>query len=355
MVDSGLGARPGTGQVEAPPRRILVIGPSWLGDMVMAQSMFKLLARAAGTVIEVLAPPVFSPLLSRMPEVGDCIASPFQSGHLDLRARYRLGRELAERKYDQAIILPNSWKSALTPYWARIPVRTGYVGEQRWGLVNDMRRLDKRKLPMTVQRFAALATAEDDTSFEIDPVRPMLKSYPRAQQSAARCVDVEVEGGPVLALIPGARYGPAKRWPAEYFAQLASSILDRGWRVWLLGSSGDAKLAADINHRCAGKCVDLSARTTIDQAIDLMSLAAVIVSNDSGMMHVAAALGKPLVAIFGSTDPGHTPPLSPNSKVVYLGLSCSPCFKRECPLHHLNCLTGVTPGHVLDAVDEVAG
>ena len=337
------------------PRRILIVGPTWLGDMVLAQSLFKALYRVAGTVIDVLAPAPFGPLLSRMPEVGNHIESPFHPGKLDLRVRHRLGRNLSVRGYNQAIILPNSWKSALTPFWARIPMRTGYVGEQRWGLVNDIRKLDKSKLSMTVQRFAALAGPEGAADIDIEQIRPRLESPPPAQQSTAGQFGVTVAGQPVLVLCPGAQYGPAKRWPAEYFAQIALSRLNRGWQVCILGSNADAVIAADINGRCGDRCVDLTARTSIDQAMDIMGLATVIVSNDSGLMHVAAALGKPLVAIFGSTDPAHTPPLSTNSKIEYLGLSCSPCFERECPLQHLNCLTGLTPDGILHAMDEVAG
>ena len=339
----------------AAQRRILVVGPSWLGDMVLAQSLFKALFRVTDTVVDVLAPAPFGPLLSRMPEVGDHIASPFRPGKLDFNVRFRLGRDLSERGYDQAIILPNSWKSALAPFWARIPLRTGYVGEQRWGLVNDIRRLDKSGLPMTVQRFAALARPEGMAKTDIDPPRPRLDSPPQAQQSTAAQVGVSSADQPILVLCPGAQYGPAKRWPAEYFAQIASSRLDHGWQVCLLGSSADVAVAGAINGRCGHRCIDLTARTSIDQAMDIMGLATVIVSNDSGLMHAAAALGKPLVAIFGSTDPAHTPPLSTNSRIEYLGLPCSPCFKRECPLQHLNCLTGVTPDSILQAMDEVAG
>jgi heptosyltransferase-2 len=323
--------------------------------MVLAQSLFKALYRVSDTVIDVLAPAPFGPLLSRMPEVGDHIEPPFRRGKLDLGVRYHLGRDLSGRGYDQAIILPNSWKSALTPFWARIPMRTGYVGEQRWGLVNDIRKLVKSKLPMTVQRFAALAGPESAADIDIDPIRPRLDSRPQAQQSTAGQFGVIISDQPVLVLCPGAQYGPAKRWPAEYFAQIASSRLDRGWQVCILGSSADAAIADEINGRCGHGCIDLTARTSIDQAVDIMGLATVIVSNDSGLIHVAAALEKPLVAIFGSTDPAHTPPLSTNCKIEYLGLACSPCFKRECPLHHLNCLTGLTPDGILRAMDEVAG
>lgn len=350
MVDADIALAP------LAPRRILVMGPSWLGDMVMAQSLFRALFQVPGTVIDVLAPAPFGPLLSRMPEVSEHIESPFRPGKLDFRERHRLGRELSGRGYHQAIILPNSWKSALTPFWTRIPLRTGYVGEQRWGLVNDIRKLDKSKLPMTVQRFVALAGPEGAADTDIDLIRPRLESRPQAQKTTAGLFGVAVTDQPVLVLCPGAQYGPAKQWPAEYFAKIASARMDRGWQVCILGSSTDATVAGEINGGDGGeRCIDLTGKTSLDQAMDIMGLAEVIVSNDSGLMHVAAALGKPLVAIFGSTDPAHTPPLSANSTIEYLNLSCSPCFERECPLQHLNCLTGVTPDRILHAMDEVAG
>jgi heptosyltransferase-2 len=149
---------------------------------------------------------------------------------------------------------------------------------------------------------------------------------------------------------PGAEFGPAKRWPARHFASLARQLAARGFQVWLLGSKKDAPVTAEIQELSGQACVDLAGRTTLDQAIDLMSFATRVVSNDSGLMHVAAALERPMVALFGSSSPDFTPPLSSQARVIYLKLSCSPCFKRDCPLGHTNCLVQIAPENVLTSL-----
>lgn len=319
--------------------------------MVMAQCLFKALAKEPGTVIDVLAPAWSLPLLCRMPEVRNSFEAPFRRGKLHLKQRYQLGRKLSGFHYDQAIVLPNSWKSALVPYLAGIPFRSGYLGEQRWGLLNDIRKLDKSASPMTAQRFVELAATHTDPSADENLLPPKLNPSPSARQDIMENLGVTFSEHPVLALCPGAEYGPSKRWPGEYFARIARTKLEQGWQVWLMGSVKDIAIAAEINFQCAGQCLDLAGKTTLDQAMDLLSLATVVASNDSGLMHIAAAFDTPLVAIFGSTDPKHTPPLSPNCEILYLGLTCSPCFKRQCPLDHLNCLRQLTPDRVLRSID----
>ena len=323
--------------------------------MVLAQSLLKTLVAKAGTVIDVLAPAWSHPLLARMPEVREAIEAPFARGRLQLGRRYRVGKELRNRGYDQCIVLPNSWKSALVPYWSRIPRRTGYIGEQRWGLLNDTRKLDKSGLPMTVQRFVALAADDVRSGVEIDHLYPELISTPDTRAAAAQNLDLAVDQTPVLALCPGAEFGPSKRWPAEHYARLAQARLKQDWRVWLVGSANDSETARNINQLCNDGCDDLTGRTSLDQAIDVLAMASIVVSNDSGLMHIAAALKRPLVALFGSTDPAHTPPLSRNCEILYAGLSCSPCFKRECPLKHLNCLRQLSPDMVQTAMDTMIG
>lgn len=319
----------------------------------MAQSLYMVLKKAAVTSIDVVTPPLFGPLLAMMPQVNQSIESPFRSGRLDLADRYRLGRELSGHEYDQVIVLPNSWKSALPTWFAGIPLRTGYLGEQRWGLINDVRKLDEKALPMTAQRFAALGVGKTDPAPDLDTIRPSLEPQPETSLACAAEMHLEAGPGPILGLCPGAEYGPAKQWPAGNFAETAVAKLDDGWQVWILGSDKDAVQAQEINRRCQDRCIDLTGRTSIAQAVHLMALCTAVVSNDSGLMHVAAALQKPLVAVFGSTDPGHTPPLNHNHRIEYLALSCSPCFKRQCPLQHLDCLTGITPRKVLDDLAEL--
>ena len=354
MVDAGLANRAGvTDDEPSSQRSYLVVGPAWIGDMVMAQCLFKTLVSRPGNVVDVLAPAWSLPLLSRMPEVRKSYEAPFRSGKLHLRRRYELAQQLSTRRYDQAIVLPNSWKSALVPFLARIPIRSGFLGEQRWGLINDVKKLDKSALPMTVQRFVELARTESGSVTAKEELRPKLMRNPSAQQDIERDLDIAFDGAPAIALCPGAEYGPSKQWPSEYFAQVAQTKLNQGWHVWLLGSTRDSAAATEINAQCTGQCLDLTGKTTLDQAMDLLSLATVAVSNDSGLMHIAAAFETPLIALFGSTDPKHTPPLSGNCEILYLGLTCSPCFKRRCPLDHLNCLRQLTPDHVLKFIDRI--
>ncbi len=338
-----------TAPVSQPGAHVLVVGPSWVGDMVMAQSLFKLLARR-DAVIDVLAPPWSLPLLDAMPEVRRAIEAPFEHGQLRLAARRRLGRQLTEGGYHQAVVLPNSWKSALVPCWARIPRRTGFLGEQRWGLLNDIRRDDRQRLTMTVQRFAVLASPASEnppTLADIPP--PRLVTDPATVAAAVRKINVDPAVRPVLALCPGAEYGPAKRWPPDHFAAVARTYLQAGWQVWLLGSHKDLPASDAVASRCDGQTVNLTGRTTLAEVIALLAQAHLVISNDSGLMHVAAALDRPLVALYGSSDPAVTPPLNEGARILSLGLRCSPCFARECPLGHLDCLRQLLPEQVLDA------
>lgn len=333
--------------------RILVIGPSWVGDMVMAQSLFKLLRQKnPDCLIDVLAPSWSLPLLERMPEVNEGIAMPLLHGELGLGKRKRLGRLLRGKGHDQAILLPNSFKSALVPWWAGIRIRTGWLGEMRYGLLNDWRKLDKSRLTMTVQRFAALAYPKKYKEMPETP-EPKLEVKMVDIHEALKSLGVEKTERPVLALCPGAEYGPAKQWPSGYYAELARRYLEKGWDVWLFGSEKDKAVTGEVTAKAGDRVVDLAGRTTLAQAVDLMAVSDAVVSNDSGLMHVAAALGRKLVAIYGSSDPGFTPPLNQASRVVSLGLSCSPCFKRECPLGHLDCLRGLAVERVERELDEL--
>ncbi len=333
---------------------LLLVGPSWVGDMVLAQALLQVLrARQPTRPIDVLAPPWSHPLLARMPEVRRALSLPVGHGVLGLGVRYRLGQALRPEGYGQAILLPNSLKSALVPFWARIPRRTGFLGELRFGLVNDVRPLDRHRLPRTVDRFIALG---------LEPGEALPASLPfpalRADaESAARCLSslgIENSPAPLLVLCPGAEYGPAKQWPVEHFAALACHHLDRGWRVWIIGSGKEQPLAAAIVAAAGGRgMVNLAGKTSLAEAVDLLAQARVVVSNDSGLMHVAAALDVPLLALFGSSDPAHTPPLGRRVGVLSLGLACSPCMRRRCPRGHLDCLRRMTPEMVIEALDGV--
>lgn len=329
---------------------ILVMGPAWVGDMVMAQSLLKTLKqRHPQAAIDVAAPAWSEALLQRMPEVNQAIPLALKHGQLGLGRRYRLGKSLQPNSYQQAILLPNSFKSALLPFWAKIPRRTGFLGEYRWGLINDLRRLDKTCLTMTVQRFVALGL-ERDADLPPTFTNPSLWVQPDHVAIALRRHGLERPRGPLLALCPGAEYGPAKCWPPDYFLQLAKTLNKAGWTVWIFGSQKDVSVGQWIASQSGS--VNLTGKTTLAEAVDLLSLTQGVVSNDSGLMHIAAALNKNLVAIYGSSDPSFTPPLSSKATSLSLQLSCSPCFQRHCPLNHLKCLRDLLPERVLDVIKQ---
>jgi heptosyltransferase-2 len=283
----------------------------------------------------------------RMPQVAATHALPFGHGELKLAERRRFARTLPH--YDRAVVLPNSFKSALIPWHAGIAVRTGYRGEMRYGLLNDMRILDRKGLPLIVERYAALAQGAGEALARPVP-EPRLAIDADARRATAAKFGVDLDR-PVAVFAPGAEYGPAKRWPPRHFASLAATLISRGFQVWLLGSKADAEITAQIQKLSGDACSDFAGRTSLDEAIDLMSFAAQVVTNDSGLMHIAAALDRPTAAIFGSSSPAFTPPLSARARIVTLKLECSPCFQRECPLGHTHCLVTLQPARVLEVLD----
>lgn len=326
----------------------MVVGPAWVGDMVMAQSLFMTLRQQNPQVkIDVLAPAWSLPILARMPEVDASIAMPLSHGELGLRTRYRLGKQLRNRQYDQAIILPRSWKAALPPFVARIPRRTGYRGEMRYGLINDMRSLDKQVLSQTVQRQVALGLPAD-TSLPPATPYPQLSIDPDNQNRLLKEPGLATDK-PVIGFMPGAEYGPAKQWPLAHFRELGRALVDKGYRIWVFGSEKEYELAEQIAAD-NNDIVNLCGKTRLEDAVDLIALCDKVVSNDSGLMHVACASGVPVVAIYGSSSPAYTPPLSGQASIVYRSLDCSPCFARTCRFGHTACLTGIESAEVLRQV-----
>lgn len=333
--------------------KILIIGPAWVGDMVMAQSLFKLLKeRRPQASLHVAAPAWTLPLLSRMPEVSGVTALPFVHGRLDLRARYELGKKLRALQFTQAIILPNSFKSALIPWIANIPVRTGWSRELRSLIMNDARKLDKKRYPLMVPRFLALGLAKEEAVPEVYSY-PALSSTVATQAAALKKLGMVEPVMPVLALCPGAEFGPSKRWPEEAYAEVARAKLAAGWQVWLFGSSKDKVVTEKIMALTKHACLDFAGKTQLDEAIDLLALATAVVTNDSGLMHVAAALKKPIIALYGSSSPHFTPPLAEKVAIKKLDLPCQPCFKRDCPLEHHRCLRDLTAASVLTSLEDL--
>ena len=331
------------------PTRALVVAPQWIGDAVMAEPLLAALA-ARGERISVAALPWVAPVFQAMPEVVEIIPLPFAHGRLDWRARWRVASALRGR-FDVAYVLPNSIKSALVPWLARIPRRLGYDGEGR-SLLLTQRRANPQGKPPMVGFYGALAGNSFDAS-----------AQPRLQLDAdvltAARQSVGLEDGAYWAFAPGAEYGPAKRWPADHYAALARSMHARdGLPIALLGSPGEAALCEAIAAAAPGACRVLAGTTSLLDAIGLIAAARGLVSNDSGLMHVAAAFGVPQVAVFGSTSPLHTPPLNAKARVLWLkgelGLDCMPCFDRQCRFGHTLCLVGVAPARVDAALVEAA-
>jgi len=327
----------------------LVIAPQWIGDAVMTEPLLRRL-HARGERLTVGALPWVAPVYRAMPQVADVIEFPFAHGGLQFKARRSIAKRI-EGQFDKAYVLPNSLKSALLPFLASIPQRIGYLGEARIGLLTHRLKNPKNKPPM-VAFYSALS---GEAGLERD--RPEL--HLNAADIAPTLNDLGLRQGAYVVFAPGAEFGPAKRWPAAHFAELAAKL---SLPVVLLGSGKEAALcdeiAAPVNATQAGKCLNLAGKTSLPQALGLIAASRSTVSNDSGLMHVAAALGVPQVAIFGSSSPLHTPPLSDKARVLWLKtdpayqppLDCAPCFERECPLGHTRCLNDISAERVLQAL-----
>ncbi|MEO8157759.1 MAG: lipopolysaccharide heptosyltransferase II [Betaproteobacteria bacterium] len=333
--------------------RILVVAPSWVGDALLSQPLLTLLKRDdPDSTIDVLGPGWALPIFRRMPEVDETIESPFAHGELALGKRMRLGRVLRARQYDRAYVLPNSFKSALVPWFARIPRRIGFVGEARYPLLTDARTLDAAALALMVQRFAHLAAPRGGTAQGPLP-NPRLRVDP-AQRDKLMAQLGLVRPQRLVCFCPGAEYGPAKRWPPQHFGRLAAALGAEGSAVWIVGSSKERAIGEAIREGGAHAAVNLCGKTTLDEAVVLLSAADMVVSNDSGLMHVAAALDRPMVALYGSSSPAFTPPLSDRARILKLDLPCSPCFARVCPLGHFDCMMKLMPERVLAEMHSLA-
>ncbi|MDK4707066.1 lipopolysaccharide heptosyltransferase II [Kingella negevensis] len=332
-------------------QKILIISPSWIGDCVMTQPLLHRLHELhPNCTIDVFAPKWSQAVYQRMPEVAEILENPFGHGALQLRERWQVGRDLGKRGYTQVIVLPGSLKSGLIAAATGIAKRTGYVGESRYLLLNDIRKLDKAALPLMVDRYTALAH-ESQAAFNGVSSQPRFQIQ-AAEQAAALAKHSLSQDKPIVAFCPGAEYGSAKRWLPEHFAATAKFYVERGYQIWLFGSQKDFDIAENINQLSGCVCVNLCGKTSLAEAIDLLACAEKVVCNDSGLMHVAAAVGCKLVAVYGSSSPEHTPPLSDKAQIATLNLECSPCFKRECPLGHTDCLRKLQPEIVIELAEK---
>jgi heptosyltransferase-2 len=318
--------------------RLLVVAPNWIGDALMCQPLLmRLREKRPQARIDVVAGAWVAPLFRRMPEVAGVIETPFAHGAPQLRERWRLGRTLKALGYDEAYVLPNAWKAALVPFFAGIPIRRGYRGESRYGLLNVVHRKQPGREPMALH-YARLSEAPGAPVAQPLP-GPKLALDAQAALATRRRFGLDER---YAVLCPGAEYGPAKRWP--YFPELAARI---DLPVVALGSTQERALCAALGGR------NLAGETTLDEALDVLAGAELVVSNDSGLMHLAAALGRPQVALYGSSSPRHTPPLSARARVIWLGIDCSPCYARECPLGHFRCMREMTVDQVLEQLKQV--
>jgi heptosyltransferase II len=335
--------------------RILVIAPNWIGDAVMSQPLLAAIkASDPHVAIDVLATPWVAPVYRACSEVAELIEADLRHGQLQWGLRRALAAQIKKRNYASCYVLPNSFKSALIPWLANIPVRIGYQGELRRFLLTETKANSPKtqRIPM-VEHYANLCAASGNLNTTISP--PYLVPMASVLESArARLQAAGIQTDALVVLCPGAEYGPSKRWPATHFAVLAQAILNAKptASVVLLGSPsdrtiGDAIVASAASQSCM---FNWCGATSLDEAIAIIRLCSKVVSNDSGLMHIAAALQVPQVAIFGSSDPNHTPPNSAKASIISLHLSCSPCHQRECPLGHLNCLNQISPERVFAAL-----
>jgi heptosyltransferase-2 len=325
--------------------------------MVMVQSLFIALKRQSrDNLIDVVAPGWSAPVLARMPEVRRVIKVNLQHGKLQLAERYRVGKGL-RGEYDRAIILPRTFKSALIPYFAKIPKRTAYRGEMRYGIVNDMRQLNTAIVYKAVEKYLQLGVDQKNIKQESINQAPKIY-YPKLEvdedkrKLVAKKLDIDVSV-PAVAFMPGAEFGPSKQWPGSSFGELAKKFKNLGFNVYVFGSPKDNAIGEEIVKASNDVAVNLCGQTSLEEAVDLLSLMKIAITNDSGLMHIAAAVGKPVVAIYGSITPKYTPPLTDKKEIQYLGLDCSPCWKKQCPYGHYNCLNNIEVNKVFESAQKL--
>jgi heptosyltransferase-2 len=331
--------------------KVLIVAPAWVGDLVMSQTLFKMLRKQYGNrlQLDVFASLAMHSVLLRMPEVDRVLENPFVDKKLSLIKRVICGIKLRSNYYDEVFVLPNSLKSAIVPFLAGIKKRTGFVGEFRYGLLNNWFRLDKNKLPRMIDRFCALAN-HGELPYKID--NPQLTPDFHNQYQLIEKYYLSGLTEKLITFCPAAEYGPAKRWLPDYFAKLATQLIGEGYTVIILGSQKDLPLGEDIIKQSSltSGIKNLCGLTTLSDTVDLLALAKVVITNDSGLMHIACAVNAGVVVVYGASSPAFTPPLSAKAQILRVPLDCAPCFKRTCQFGHYNCMKLVTPDVVYNAI-----
>jgi heptosyltransferase-2 len=321
----------------------------WIGDFVRCHTVVKLLRqRLPARPVDVLTTTLCAPLLDYMPGVRKGIVWDLPRKRLAFGEHRALAARLALEHYGSVLVMPRTWKSALAPFLAGIPERTGFAGEGRLWLLNDI-RFGERRLPRMIERCAALALPRGATL-------PSDWPMPELAVPAAAAADWRVKRGlpedarPVVALAPGA-VGPSKRWPVANYAELAQKLTAKGLSVWVLGSETEQPLAAEIAAAAGPRARDLTS-SDLRNAILALKLASAAVSNDSGLVHVSAAIGTPTIGIFGPTSPWHWAPLNPLAAVIetLTEVPCRPCHKPQCRVGHHRCMRDIPVGQVFEAL-----
>ena len=333
--------------------RVLIIAPPMVGDMVMSQALLKLLKQQDPSCsIDIFSIATLHDLLKHMPEVDNYLTCPFKHGELQLLERFKVAKAIKEKMYTHAYIIPSSFKSAIIPFLANIPIRIGRLGESRYFVINNIRQAVTTK--RTAVKLLVSLGVSNDSDLPTPMPRPKLSLSQKHLEKTLNKLKIDTPRKPILTICPGAAFGKAKRWPTSHFAQIAKKKKNDGWEVWILGGPDEVVAAQEIQILSNNICTDFTGKTDLSDAIALLSLSTVTVANDSGLMHIAASLDKAVVAIYGPTSPEFAPPLTNKTRSLSLNLACSPCRKPKCKLQHMKCLNDLHPTLVLQAIEELS-
>lgn len=330
---------------------ILVITPSWVGDCIMIQPFLALLKKHfTSCKITILAPPWTIDLTRHMIDADDFIECPIPWKKWQIKQRWEMAQEIKKHHFTRAYILPKSIQSALIPFWAKIPIRIGFLGKLRYGLLTHIHPLNPGDMPCVVARFSSLAYDDPSSAPEDGPL-PKLFSLENNRRRLLQKLSL-FTSQPVIALCPDAEFGPSKEWPIEHFIQIASYYGIRGYQIWILGSE-KAQAYGDQIVQEADTGINLCGKATLNEIIDLLGLCNIVISNDSDLMYASIALNRPTIALYGSSTPDRTPLFAQNAHTISVNLPCSPCFRRQCPFKHTNCMAQISPALVKEKIDEL--